>query len=115
MIHGSVLLSCLCSLLDVLLILFPIFLYVRGPREVAKEEQSTTTVSSVSKTYIEPSAIALYDYEPTAADDLSFNVSEWIYKLIYVLVRWGYVYGGLRIGNRSHSWRRLTSKIFQQN
>ena len=32
-------------------------------------------MSSVLETYIEPSAIALYDYEPTALDDLSFSVS----------------------------------------
>ena len=32
-------------------------------------------MSSVLETYIEPSAIALYDYEPTAVDDLSFSVS----------------------------------------
>lgn len=39
-------------------------------------------MSSVSKTYIEPSAIALYDYKPTAVDDLSFNAGDEI-----VLVR----------------------------
>ena len=72
--HGSVLPSYLYSLLDVLLIY--LFICVRGTREEVKEEQSTTQVSSVSKTYIEPSAIALYDYKPTAVDDLSFNVSE---------------------------------------
>ena len=35
-----------------------------------------TQVSSVCETYIEPSAIALYDYEPTTVDDLSFNVRD---------------------------------------
>ena len=35
-----------------------------------------TQVSSVCETYIEPSAIALYDYEPTAIEDLSFNVRD---------------------------------------
>lgn len=66
----------------------------------------------VSKIYIEFFVIVLYDYEFIVVDDLLFNVSEWIYKLIYVLVCWGYFYGGLRIGNRLYSWRCLISKIF---
>lgn len=41
-------------------------------------------MSSVCETYIEPSAIALYDYEPTAIDDLAFNVSG-VGLLSYVL------------------------------
>ena len=44
----------------------------KGP----KEKTAKTQVSSVCQTYIEPSAIALYDYEPAAIDDLSFNVSD---------------------------------------
>ena len=32
-------------------------------------------MSTVCETYIEPSAIALYDYEPAAIDDLAFSVS----------------------------------------
>ena len=40
------------------------------------ETTAPTQVSSVCETYIEPSAIALYDYEPTAIDDLSFNVRD---------------------------------------
>lgn len=41
-----------------------------------KEEAAPTQVSSVRETYIEPSAIALYDYEPSAMDDLSFNAGD---------------------------------------
>ena len=44
-------------------------------RKKKNEDASSTQVSSVLETYIEPSAIALYDYEPTALDDLSFSVS----------------------------------------
>ena len=40
-----------------------------------KEKAASTQVSSVRETYIVPSAIALYDYEPTALDDLGFSVS----------------------------------------
>lgn len=40
-------------------------------------------MSAVSETYIEPSAIALYDYEPTAIDDLSFNVSEALLAMLW--------------------------------
>lgn len=42
----------------------------------AKEKTAPSQISSVCETYIEPSAIALYDYEPTAIDDLSFNVGD---------------------------------------
>ncbi|KAL9972092.1 hypothetical protein ACROYT_G018333 [Oculina patagonica] len=41
-----------------------------------KKKTAPTQVSSVCETYIEPSAIALYDYEPTAIDDLSFNAGD---------------------------------------
>jgi len=40
------------------------------------ETTAPTQVPSVCETYIEPSAIALYDYEPTAIDDLSFKVGD---------------------------------------
>lgn len=46
------------------------------PSKKAKEETAPTQVSSVCETYIEPSAIALYDYEPTAIDDLAFNAGD---------------------------------------
>lgn len=44
--------------------------------ENVKQEAASVQVSAVSETYIEPSAIALYDYEPTAIDDLSFNAGD---------------------------------------
>lgn len=46
------------------------------PNEEPVKATAPSQVSSVCKTYIEPSAIALYDYEPTAIDDLSFNVRD---------------------------------------
>ena len=47
----------------------------RAPEEPVKTT-APTQVSSVCETYIEPSAIALYDYESAAIEDLSFNVSD---------------------------------------
>ena len=49
-----------------------------------------TQVSSVCETYIEPSAIALYDYEPTAIEDLSFNVRD----ALHVLLNFHTLYSG---------------------
>lgn len=73
-IHGF------CQLI-VFLLKYRIQFFCR-PSKKAKEEPATTQVSSVCKTYIEPSAIALYDYEPTAMDDLSFNVSDFQCKFL---------------------------------
>ena len=59
------------------------------------ETTAPTQVSSVCETYIEPSAIALYDYEPNAIDDLSFNVrhaSYILFKLSY------FVFGRCLVG-----------------
>jgi len=41
-----------------------------------KEEAVPTQVLSVCETYIEPSAVALYDYEPSAIDDLAFSAGD---------------------------------------
>ncbi|XP_068703165.1 SH3 domain-containing protein 19-like [Montipora foliosa] len=46
------------------------------PKEKVKEKAASTQVSSVRETYIVPSAIALYDYEPTALDDLGFSAGD---------------------------------------
>ena len=52
------------------------FLFVCRAPEEPVQTTAPTQVSSVCETYIEPSAIALYDYESAAIEDLSFNVSD---------------------------------------
>lgn len=51
------------------------FVIIGRPTKKARKEPAASQVSSVCETYIEPSAIALYDYEPDTIDDLAFSVS----------------------------------------